>query len=312
MELSFKKASFKFLLAVISLSLSSLSSSYAADDVLYKPFVMAKTPAGDFSAVIASTKSALTKAGFDIVGDYSPYENAHVLSVTNKTILNIVKDEERGAYGAVQRVSVSNVNGKVQVAFANPEYMAYGYRFKNNFKSVRADLIAALGYEKDFGSQGLSEKKLRKYNYAWGMEEFDEPNSIAEHNSYKAAIAEIEKGFKSNKVGATKVYRVDIPGKDVTIYGVGLKSPKMFNKYQDDGYIMSVIDFDKEKHLAHLPYEMVVFGNKIEALNGRFRIALSFPDLSMAGENSFMNIMGAPGGINSALKAVAGGKLNDF
>lgn len=312
MELSFRKGSFKFLIAFLTVYLLSVSSSYAAAGDLYKPFVMAKTPAGDFKAVIASTKKALIKAGFKIVGDYSPYDNAHVLSVTNKTILNIIKDETGGAYGAVQRVSVSNVNGKVQVAFANPEYMAYGYRFKNNFKSVRAALIAALGYEKDFGSEGLSERKLRKYNYAWGMEEFDEPNEIAEHKSYKAAIAAIEKGFKSNKVGATKVYRVDIPGKDITVYGVGLKSPKMFNKFQDDGFIMNVIDFEKDKHLAHLPYEMIVTDNIVESLNGRFRIALSFPDLSMAGENSFMNIMGAPGGITNALKKVAGGEIDDF
>jgi len=312
MRLFFKKDSFKFLIAFISVCLVSLSSANAADAKLYKPFVMAKTPAGDFNAVVASTKSTLTKAGFSIVGDYSPYENAHVFSVTNNTVLNIVKNEKAGAYGAVQRVSVSQVKDKVQVAFTNPEYMAYVYRFNNNFKAIRADLIAALGYEKDFGAEGLTEKKLRKYNYAWGMEEFDEADEIAEYSTYQQAIEAIEKGFKKNKVGAFKVYRVDVPGKNMTVYGVGLKSPNMFNKYQDDGYIMGVIDFDKDKHAAHLPYEMVVLGNKIEALNGRFRIAINFPDLSMAGENSFMNIMGAPGGIKKALTKVAGGQSDDF
>lgn len=312
MELSFRKNSFKFLFALVSVFLLSISASNAADDKLYKPFVMAKAPAGDFNAAIASTKKALINAGFDIVGDYSPYKSAHVFSVTNATIINIVKNETSGAYGAIQRISVSDVKGKVQVAFTNPEYMAYSYRFKNNFKAVRSALIAALGYEKDFGAEGLTEKKLRDYNYAWGMEEFDETDDIAEHSSYKQAIAAVEKGFKSNKVGAFKVYRIDIPGKNVTIYGVGLKSPKLFNKFQDDGYIMGVIDFENDKHTAHLPYEMVVNGKNVEALNGRFRIALSFPDLSMAGDNSFMNIMGAPGGIRKALKAVAGGEEEDF
>ena len=311
MGFSFRKNSFKFLTALVGVFLLSVSSSYA-DDTLYKPFVMAKTPAGDFKAVTASTKKALKKAGFKIVGDYSPYKDAHIFSVTNNTILNIVKNETSGAYGAIQRVSVADVKGKVQVAFTNPQYMAYVYRFKNDFKTIRSALIAALGYEKDFGAKGITEKKLRDYNYAWGMEEFDEPDEIAEHNSYKAAIAAVEKGLKSNKVGAYKVYRVDIPGKNVTVYGVGMKSPKMFNKFQDDGYVMGIIDFENDKHVAHLPYEMVVMGKNVEALNGRFRIALSFPDLSMAGENSFMNIMGAPGGIKKALKVIAGGESDDF
>lgn len=312
MDFSFRKSSFKSLVAFVSIVLISVSSSYAADDKLYKPFVMAKAPAGDFNAVVVSTRDALKKAGFNVVGDYSPYADAHVFSITNDTILNIVKNEASGAFGAIQRVSVSNVNGQPQVAFTNPEYMAYAYRFKNNFKAVRSALISALGFEKDFGATGLSEKKLRDYNYAWGMENFEDLEVIAEHNSYKAAIAEIEKGFKENKVGAYKVYRVDIPSKNITVYGVGLKSPKMRNKYQDDGFVMEVIDFTPEKHTAHLPYEMVVNGKSVEAFNGRFRIAINFPDLSMAGENSFMNIMGAPGGITKVLKAVAGGESDDF
>ena len=312
MEFFFKKDSFKSILIAIAICSGALSTANAADAKLYKPFVMAKTPAGDFKAVTASTKKALTNGGFKIVGSHSPYKNAHIFSVTNNAILNIVKNETAGAYGATQRVSVASVKGKIQVAFTNPEYMAYVYRFKNNFKSVRSKLIAALGFEKDFGAEGLTEKKLRDYNYAWGMEEFDEPDLLAEYGSYKKAVAAVENGFKTNKTGAYKVYRVDIPGKNMTVFGVGLKSPKMRNKYQDDGYVMGVIDFENDKHLGHLPYEMVVNGSEIEALNGRFRIALSFPDLSMAGENSFMNIMGAPGGIRKALTAVAGGEEEEF
>lgn len=312
MKLSFRKDSFKLLFAFFAVFLVSMSSSQAADGVLYKPFVMAASPAGSFETVVKNTKKILTNAGFDIVGDYSPYKDAHVFSVTNKTILNIVKNEEAGAFGAIQRVSVSNVSGKVQVAFTNPQYMAYVYRFKNDFTAIRSALIAALGYVKDFGAKGLTEKKLRDYNYSWGMEDFDDLDQIAEHNSYKEAIAVVEKGLKSNKVGAFKVYRVNIPGKNITVYGVGFASPKMRNKFQDDGFIMSVIDFEKEKHTAHLPYELVVTDGEVEAFNARFRIALNFPDLSMMGDNSFMNIMGAPGGISKALKTIAGGEVDDF
>lgn len=312
MKFSFRKNLINSILLFVAICLGVISNASAASDKLYKPFVMAKTPAGDMKAVTALTKSTLTKAGFQIVGSHSPYKGAHIFSVTNNDILNIVKNEKAGAFCAVQRVTVADAKGKVQVSFTNPEYMAYSCRFNNNLKSVRSQLVTALGYEKDFGAEGLTEKKLRKYNYAWGMEEFDEPDLLAEYGSYKQAVAAVEKGLKTNKVGSYKVYRVDIPGKNMTVFGVGLKSPKMINKFQDDGYIMSVIDFEKDKHLGHLPHEIVVNGDVVEALNARFRIAINFPDLSMAGENSFMNIMGAPGGIQQALTAVAGGAAEEF
>ncbi|KAF0205639.1 MAG: hypothetical protein FD173_809 [Gallionellaceae bacterium] len=38
------------------------------------------------------------------------------------------------------------------------------------------------------------------------------------------------------------------------------------------------------------------------ALYARFRIAIDFPDLSMMGKNSFMNIMKAPEAIRLALE----------
>jgi len=41
-------------------------------------------------------------------------------------------------------------------------------------------------------------------------------------------------------------------------------------------------------------------------MRGRYRIAVHFPDTSMAGEHGFTKIMSSPGGIKNALEAVAG------
>jgi hypothetical protein len=79
----------------------------------------------------------------------------------------------------------------------------------------------------------------------------------------------------------------------------------------DDKYIMSEIDFKDVKSAAHLPYEILVSGNKAYALYARFRIATSFPDLSMMGSNSFMNIMKSPEAIRKALVQAAGGKFEE-
>lgn len=312
MEFSFRKNSIKFFALLMTAFLISLGSAQAASDKLYKPFILAKTPAGDFKTVAEATKKSLQAAGFKIVGDYSPYEGVQIFSVTNDALLKIVASQKEAAYAAVQRVSVANNKGKIQVAFTNPEYMSYAYRMKNNLKSIQSALINALGKQKEFGAEGLTEKKLRDYNYAWGMEYYDDYLELADYSNHAQAVAAVEKGLKNNKIGVSKVYRVDIPGTNSVLFGVGLKSPNMFNKYQDDGYIMGIIDFKDVKSAAHLPYEILVTGKDIRALHARFRIAVNFPDLSMAGENSFMNIMGAPGGIKKALTKVAGGESDDF
>jgi hypothetical protein len=106
----------------------------------------------------------------------------------------------------------------------------------------------------------------------------------------------------------TKVYRIDVPEKKEAVFGVAMKGATEADKYMDDKFIMSVIDFKDIRSTAHLPYEMLVSGNKVYALYARFRIAVSFPDLSMMGSNSFMNIMKSPEAIRKALTQAAGGK----
>ena len=77
-------------------------------------------------------------------------------------------------------------------------------------------------------------------------------------------------------------------------------------RYMDDKFIMSEIDFKELRSTAHLPYEVLVSGNKVFAQYARFRIAINFPDLSMMGAHSFMNIMKTPDAIRDALKKAIG------
>ena len=112
----------------------------------------------------------------------------------------------------------------------------------------------------------------------------------------------MEAGLASHKGGASKVYRIDIPGKAETVFGVGLDNSV---ECSGDAYIMSEIDFKPLRSSAHLPYEILVSDGTAYALYARFRIAINFPDLSMMGSHSFMNIMCAPDAIEDALEAVA-------
>jgi hypothetical protein len=75
----------------------------------------------------------------------------------------------------------------------------------------------------------------------------------------------------------------DVPEKKEALFGVAMKCVTDADKYMDDKFIMSEIDFKDVRSTAHLPYDILVSGNRVYALYARFRIAVSFPDLSMRG-----------------------------
>ncbi len=278
------------------------SGNVLGDEVKLKPFVLASKSAGSVSEKAEQAKAALSGAGFTIVGEYSPYADADVVIVTNDELKKNAAQSEHGGFGAIQRVAITKVKDEVQVSYTNPVYMANVYRMKGDLADVAAALAKALGNVEEFGAKGMTAKQARKYHYMVGMEYFDEPDVLAEYGSYDEAVQSVNAKLSANKNGVSKVYRVDVPGKEETVFGVGLKGPTPADKYMDDRFIMSEIDFRDAKSTAHLPYEILVSGNKVYALYARFRIAINFPDLSMMGANSFMNIMDTPDAIRNALK----------
>lgn len=273
-----------------------------------KPFVLGTEPQQtDLGQAADAVRTALQGQGFEVVGSYSPYANAMVIVVTSEALKANAAKSDFGGYGAAERVAVTRVKDKIQVSYTNPPYWAAAYRMKGNLDDVKAKLEAALGKQKEFGSEkGIKEKDLRKYNYAWGMEKFDSlgKHEIAEFANYQEALSAVEAGLAAGKAGVTKVYRIDVPGKEEAVFGVAITKGKGADKY-----IMDYIDFGEVKSTAHLPYEMLVSGNKVYHLFARFRIAISFPDLSMMGSNSFMSIMSAPGAIKDSLIATV--KIGD-
>ena len=277
-----------------------------------KPFILASTGTGAVADKVADVKKSLTDNGFEVAGEYSPYENAHIIIVTNSTLKKVAGSHERGGYTAGQRVAITKVGDQVQTSYTNPAYMAAAYHVKGDISPVTDSLKKALGSVKEFGpEEGLSEDDIAGYHYTFGMEYFDEPYDLASYNSYEEAVAAVEKGLAEGAGGATKVYRIDIPGKKQTLFGVALSSESTGNKYMDDNFIMSEIDFKELRSTAHLPYDILVTDDTVEALHARFRIAINFPDLSMMGANSFMNIMPSPDAIRDSLTQAAGGTVKE-
>lgn len=291
------------LIAALTLS---LYLSLASAQVL-KPFILGSKGAGDLAQKVEETKKALTGAGFAVVGTYNPYANTSLIVVTNDELKATAAKSEMGGFGVAQRVSVVKIKDEIQVAYANPVYWANIYRMGGDLKGVAEKLQATLGKVEEFGAKGLTAQQLRKYHYMMMMPYFDDPDRLVMHASHEEAIKAVEAGLAAGKQGVTKVYRVDIPGKKEVVFGVAMKGEGK-DKIMDDKFIMNEIDFKEVKSAAHLPYEVLVVDRYVYALSARFRIAASFPDLSMTGENSFMRIMECPDAIKKALAYTSGDK----
>jgi len=289
--------------AVLSALLLFSTGSVMADDAKLKPFVLGSKGAGTVAERTEQAKSALVAGGFTVVGNYSPYADAAILVVTSDELKKNAADSEHGGFGAIQRVSITKVKDEVQVSYTNPVYMANVYRMKGDLSAVASGLGTALGKMEEFGAkQGMTASQARKYHYMLGMEYFDEPSVLAEYASYEEAVQAVDAKLSANQNGVSKVYRVDVPGKKESVFGVAMKGATVDDRYMDDRFIMSEIDFHDIKSTAHLPYELLVSDNKVYALYARFRIAINFPDLSMMGKNSFMNIMKTPEAIRNVLQ----------
>lgn len=294
------------LLAIVAINFS-VADAFAAPKERYKPFVLASIGPGELTATLNDVSAKLKAAGFDIVGSYSPYPTATILIITNMAMKRTAAKTEHGGFGAAQRVSVTKHNGQIQVAYTNPYYMAGAYRMEGNLGFAAKALEKALGKKEEYGmSRGMSDSALRDYHYMLGMEYFDDLHYLSRFESHSAALASVEKGLAAGISGITKVYRIDIPGKEEVVFGVAMNGAKGGGEQQDDKYLMSEIDFKDIRSTAHLPYEILVTGIRVHALSARFRIAISFPDLAMMGDHSFMNIMDSPKAIKAALKSATG------
>ena len=287
--------------AGILIALFFLVSLNAWSEETFKPFVLVSSEATDFNGAVDTTKNKLQSGGFTIAGEYAPSEGAHVLVVPSHALQAAAAKSEFGGYGSVIRVSVTQNGDKIEVAYSNPLYWGKAFRLAEDLTAVANKMESAMGKGEPFGSKdGLKAKKLMKYHYKIMMPYFDDPHTLASFDSYADAMAKINEGLAAGKGGVSKVFEVKIPGKDESLIGVAITEGDGADKN-----IMDKIDVHGTRHTAHLPYAMLVSGNKAYTLSGKFRIALSFPDLSMMGKGSFMEIMDAPSGIENSLSSVA-------
>jgi uncharacterized protein (DUF302 family) len=285
----------------LALGLLAATPALAGDNL--KPYVLASESKDPLAAQVEAVRGKLKKDGFEVVGEYDPYDNTHILVATSPDLKKLAAQEPNMVYLLGLRVAVTHLDdGTTQVAFANPEYYRNAYRVNASLKLTYEKLVAALGKVKDFGSIGVDSDKLRNYNYAFGMEYFTDAVPLATHKNHADALQAVNNALKEKRGGVTKVYEVSVPESSLTVVGVS-----MTDGMSGDQAVMKTIDVMIPRHSPHLPYEMAIFDNKVFALHPRFRIAIGFPDLKMVGDHGFMKLMKTPEAIEKALTLAAGG-----
>lgn len=306
------------LMSVLKFSLSAcvlgvaISASAQAEELL-KPFLAAPQQAGNVKAVGDQLKKNLKEAGFAVVGDYSPYGKTRVLAVTNDLLKKTAAKTDRGGYGAVMRVAMAEAGENVQVSCTHPGYLAAAYRLGDALGSVKEALEKSVGCKEPYGANGISAADLGGYHYAVGMEYFEDVYDLGKYASFEEAVKTVEANLAEKKAGISKVYRVDVPGKQQVVFGVAMRTREAGGeKFADDAVQMEIVDADARKRAAYLPYEIVINGSKAEALHMRYRMALFFPDLPMMGEGpSFFKLSASPDAVLQALRKASGGKVDE-
>jgi hypothetical protein len=284
-----------------------LIAASAAADTTYRPFVLASVSEDGLEARTNATLEALKDAGFSIAGTHGPVQDSLVIVATSDELLAVAAASDRGGYAAAQRISVTERNGRTEVAYVNPLYLQYAYRLEADMQPVADALAGALGSVETFGSEkGLTAKKLGKYNYMIGMQKFDDPSELGSFGSFDEAVAAVSAGLAQQGDALTQVYRIDIPGKQQAVIGVAMKATDEEEQPIDEAFQLSIVDFEGNAKTAYFPYEILVNGGEVEALHMRFRMAVHFPDLPMMGAHGFTKLMSSPGATEDALESVTG------
>jgi hypothetical protein len=285
-----------------------LLAGFTAASQTLMPYILGATASGSIDKTKVKVKSGLEGAGFTVVGEYMPVEDASrwVIIVSHPALDHAVKAVgELTGFAATLRVGLTKENSIINVSYTNPTYWGNAY-FRDDFDKVAGDYtkveaafkaaVANVGEAKGtaFGSEeGVEIDDLKNYHYMFGMPYFDETKELADFDSHNEAIARIENSLKWGKPGVKLVYRHDVPGTKLVLYGLALSGE------DGEGNFMPKIDISTPKHTAFLPYELLVMDNEVHMLHGRFRIALSFPDLTMG---TFTKIMSTPGDIEELLE----------
>jgi len=267
------------------------------------PYIKVGETTDSMQQTYTNVVAALKNNSFSVLGSYNPSgkSSLKVIAFTRNDLKNtVVKVKDRGALAAVYKIGLIKKNGKITISYTNPEFILRAYlrgsynTYKSTFTKFSVDLKNALSsVGNDFTPFGGTIKAgdLKDYHYMMAMPYFTDPVELKEFSSFEEGLKTIQKNLSLGKGNTKQVFKLIYSSKKIAVFGIGL-----LNKTNGEPHFLPIIG---ESHVAALPYEIILQGNKATILHGKYRIALHWPELTMG---TFMKIMSTPGEIEDTLE----------
>jgi hypothetical protein len=228
-----------------------------------------------------------------------------VIAFTRKDLKQVALNvKDRGAMAAILKVGLVKKGDVITVSTNNPPYLFNAYlreeasKHEAVLKKVADDLEQALTFagqsHSGFGG-GILARKLWNYRYMITMPHFSDPITLHTYSSFEEGLRTIETNLASNTVHAKQVYKLIIPEQKTAVFGIAL-----LDKEKGEGKFLPVIG---EDNIAAMPYEIILQNDTVTMLHGKYRLAVSWPELSLG---RFMKISGTPNDIRTMLQSIAG------
>lgn len=300
------KRAVRYTLMALCIFMASYQMTYA--DGGLTSYYKVGTIQGTIDEAKAKVEQALTSMNFEIIGGYHPgrENDMYVITFTRKDLIDItLKVEDRGPLASVLRVGLlSDQQGNVEVTLLNPEYLFYGYlrdhitKYEMELNAISMDVRIALsqvGQEfTPFGGNSLTESELKEYKYLVRMPSFDDPVILRDDfSSFSEGVETIQDNLKAQRGGAMKVYELIFENYQIAVFGVGL-----VDKNRGETKFLNVLG---ERHIAAMPYEIILEGSKASILHGRFRFPFFWSHLSM---EDYRKIYRTPKDVEEILKGL--------
>lgn len=292
----------KHLLLILSLTIITQFHVLAQDEPAY---FQVGTTSSSINDAMNTVKTTLENSGFKIIGEYQPGNNNNlaVICYTKPELEKIALSfTDRGSLAAALKIGFRQDGNSVKISMINPMYLFYAYFIEGVDKSEKElfqisedakNAMKKMGTEfTPFGGT-LSKEKLQKYHYKVMMPYFSDAEELNKFKSFEEGLKVIQNNLANGKGNTKKVYELIYPDNKVAVFGVALNDSET-----GEPKFLPIVG---EENIAAMPYEIILQGNKATILPGKFRIALSWPELTMG---TFMKIMSTPGDIQDTLEGL--------
>jgi len=261
---------------------------------------------GNLHIVESDIKKSLEAENFEILGAYHPAKDTNLLVITftRKDLISLtLKIGNNSIMAGIMRVGLIQVDNSVEISLLNPEYLFYAYlrdetkKYEIELNQISLDIKSAL-FElcndfKPFIISSLTEKELKEFRFIVHNPAFSDAIDVMDFNSFEQGVEIIQKNLQARKDEAYKVYEMIFKDQKVAVFGIGL-----YDLRNGEAFFLNKLG---KSHLAALPYELVLVGNKAMMLHGKFWFPLYWSDLSMT---DYRKIYKTPRDIEETMKAI--------